>query len=718
MSEPVSDDQQLVDLLEWLAAECDVAFDRVVARRAIQEARQGWPGSEEEQWWKWLIEAGDSMGLRVRVVELTFQQALETVREKTLAVRLPHALSPWLLIHRQRRRRFHIVTADNSPEGRWVTASRLSALMNHPPAGERLTWVVVEPAVTCHSMPAPGGTAETPPARPLDRLTGLLKAERSDIWIVLVFALFVGLLGLTTPLAIEVLVSTVAFGRTLQPIIVLSVILFAFLAFSALVQAVEKYVVELIQQRLFVRIAADLAWRLPRVHRAALDHQYGPELANRFFDVVTVQKVVATLLIDALDLIIVTVAGMVVLALFHPLLLGLELILMALILFALFVLGRGGVDSSITESKYKYAMAAWLENVIRSQRAVKLEGGYEYAVEHADQIARRYLTARQTHFRVLFRQILFNLTLYAIGSAVLFGVGGILVVRGQLSLGQLVGAELIVSIVLGSAIKMSKHLEGFYDLMASVDKLGTLFDLPLERQDGLLSVPGTGPLEIRLRDVGFRYSVGPPVLSGFSLTVPPGQVLGIHAPPGAGKTTLAELLFGLRRATSGNIEFNGIDADDLRPDVLRHHVALAAHPVEILDGTVSENVHLDRVEVNSTVVHESLQQVGLLETVFLLPDGLETPLTADGTPLSETQQRRLVLARALAGRPRLLIIDSLLDSFSDDDGLDLLRSLTEPDNGCTIILFSGRQRLLSACDRTLQLNRTADSSPTAEQENP
>ncbi len=709
MTQLATSNQQFAELLEWLTAECDVAFDPVIAKRAVQEAQQGWPGSEQVRWWKWLIEAGDSVGLRVRVVEFTFEQALQSIRDKTMAVHLSDPRTPWLLIHRQRRRKFHIITAETGRGGRWVSRSQLVALMGGPLRDELLIWVVVEPALTCQPLDAGHAGDPCRPMTPLARLWRMLAAERPDMRVVFVFALFVGVLALATPLAIEMLVSTVAFGRSLQPIVVLAVILFAFLSFSAIVQSVEKYVVDLIQQRLFVRIAGDLAYRLPRVRRDALDGHFAPELTNRFFDVVTVQKAVATLLVDALDLVIVIVAGMIVLALYHPLLLGLGLILMMLILFVLFVLGQGGIASSIKESKIKYAMAAWLEGLARSCNALKSEGGSEFAIEHADRIARKYLTARQDHFRVLFRQIVFNLGLFAVGSAVLFAVGGYLVIQGQLSLGQLVAAELIVAIVLGSVVKMGKHLEGFYDLMASVDKLGVLFDLPLERQDGLLALPGTGGIEVLLRDVCYGYCDGQTVLENVNLAVKSGTSLGICGPPGCGKTTLAELLFGLRRATSGIIELDGVDAEDLRPDVLRRYVSLVG-PIEVIDGTIAENVHLDRVDVNSNIVHESLRQVDLLDNVFLLPCGLETQLTANGSPLSETQQRRMVLARAIAGRPRLLIIDTLLDALPDGQAMEMLSTLSGKENSWTLILFSGRRELLDCCDHVIDLNESTSET--------
>ncbi len=159
MTEKTTTNQQLSDLLEWLAAECEVAFDRVIAKRAVQEAQRGWPGSEQDRWWKWLIEAGDSVGLRVQVAEFTLRQALQVVREKTLAVHLSNPQMPWLLIHRQHRRKFHITTAETGPSGRWVSRSELAVLMDASSEEELLIWVVVEPSMPCQQPRARGYAA-------------------------------------------------------------------------------------------------------------------------------------------------------------------------------------------------------------------------------------------------------------------------------------------------------------------------------------------------------------------------------------------------------------------------------------------------------------------------------------------------------------------------------------------------------------------------------
>ena len=269
--------------------------------------------------------------------------------------------------------------------------------------------------------------------KPLQRLLSLLRAESSDVWVIVIFALVSGLLTMTTPLAVEALVNTVAFGRFLQPVIVLSLMLLTFLIFQAALKAIQTVVVEIIQRRLFARVAAELSFRLPRTRVEALDGKYAPELVNRFFDIVIVQKISAQLLLDGITLVLTVAVGMTVLAFYHPYLLAFDIVLILAILLTMFVLGHGAVKTSIKESKTKYAMAAWLEDLARCRTTFRYDGAAEFAMERSDQLIYNYLMARKKHFKVLIRQIIFMLLLQALASTALLAIGGWLVISGQLS---------------------------------------------------------------------------------------------------------------------------------------------------------------------------------------------------------------------------------------------------------------------------------------------
>ena len=542
--------------------------------------------------------------------------------------------------------------------------------------------------------------------RPLARLIGLLRPEKQDLWVILVFSVVVGLLALATPVAVEALVNTVAFGRYLQPVVVLAILLFVFLAFAAAMRALLTLMAEIIQRRVFVRVVEDLAYRLPRVRQQALDDAHGPELVNRFFDIVTVQKSIAALLLDGISIVLQTAIGMAVIAFYHPFLLGFDVVLLLLIAFIILGLGRGAVKTAIYESKAKYAIAAWLEELTRHPTAFKLHAGPQLALDRADQLAVQWIEARRKHFGIVMRQILFALGLQALAATALLGLGGWLVILGELTLGQLVAAELIVMIIVGSFAKLGKHMESFYDLLAAVDKLGQLFDLPVESHDKLFHLAEGTPARVALRGVSCDDGAEAGIVNA-SFELAAGESVALV---GSGKSAIVDLLSGIRQPATGHIELDGIDLRELRPDSLREHLGVA-RGLEIFHGSLEENIHLNRPHISAMDVRESLETVGLIDELLKLPDGLTTMLQTNGWPISASQAARVMIARAIVGRPRLLLIDGTLDGLPDGQLHNILGRLVRKDAPWTAFIATGRQTVADCCNRIVALgDNTSDRS--------
>jgi putative ABC transport system ATP-binding protein len=691
-----SDIDGAANILEQLLLDAARKVDRAQIRRVVREAADAFPGEAPQLWWRWISEAGTNLGLKCKVVDCTPDELCELARQGAHLVIYVPGSEPWRAVTDVRGRKFRLARAFAAHASQWGDATQLYRLVGNPEKQAVLRCVIVERAVAYGEAVS----VKAEEMSPLRRLWALLQPERTDILILVVFSLVAGLLTLATPIAVESLVNTVAFGRLLQPLVVLTLVLLAFLVFSAAIRVLQTYVVEIIQCRLFARVTADLAFRLPRVRMESLDGQYMPELVNRFFDVVTVQKVAAKLLLDGLLLVLSTVVGMVVLALYHPWLLGFDIVLLGMLAFAIFILGRGAVATSIKESKYKYQTAAWLEDLARCAVTFKFDGGAEFALERADQLTYEYLTARKKHFRVLMRQIVFALAMQAVASAVLLGIGGWLVMTGQMTLGQLVAAELIVTVVVGAFAKLGNYMESYYDLLASVDKLGILFDLPIEEQEGVLHRFPAQPSSLTVHEVDYAFAGGANVLESVGLIIQSGDRVALIGP---GKSVLFDLMFGLRSPTHGHLSLDGIDPRDLRPDFLRRRVALV-RGIEVFHGSVAENVHLARPEVTANAVRDALEQVGLLDGVLRLAGGIETDLTSGGSPLTESQLRRLMLARALVGRPGLLLIDGVLDTLPDEEAEELMRMLCDPHQPWTLIIVSNRRSLHEHCNRIVPLN--------------
>jgi len=553
------------------------------------------------------------------------------------------------------------------------------------------------------SQPALQPPGHPPPHR---RFFALLRPERADIWIILSFSVVSGILMLATPLAVDAVVNNIAFGGQkrvyLQALVILSVALFAFLALLAVIRAAQFYTMEIIQRRLFVRITADLAYRLPRTQMTALDQTLGPELVNRFFDVVTVQKSSSILLLESVNLTLATVISLAVLGFYHPFLLAFDLALVVALAGIIYIMGRGAVRTSITESYAKHAVAGWLEQVAMFPLLFKSRGASELAGQRADTLARDYLNARRAHFRILLRQVVGLLGLQAIASAALLVIGGALVLRGELTLGQLVASELIVGAIVASVAKFGKHLEAWYDAMAAVDKLGYLVDLPVEREGGetpKLSLPGA---RVELRKVRFAYDPTRPVLDDLSLTLAPGTRAAIVSATGYGASTLLDLIFGLRQPDQGMVLIDGVDLRHWDLATWRNQVAIVRGQ-EIVAGTITENVRLGRLEIDLDAIRRALESVGLMEAVLKFPDGLDTRLSVGGRPLSSSQRMRLVLARAIVGDRRLLLLDESLEGLDLATFQQIEEYLFKQRHPWTLLLVTRDPDLVKRCDQTIQL---------------
>lgn len=527
--------------------------------------------------------------------------------------------------------------------------------------------------------------------KPLRRVLALLRLDSRDVWTVVLFALVAGILALATPLAIESLVNVVSWGTYLQPLLVLAVMLLACLGLAGVLKILQTIVVEMIQRRQLVRIVGDLAHRFPRAHQAALADEYPRELANRVFDIMTIQKASAVLLLDGVSIVLTTGMGLLLLAFYHPFLLGFDIVLLISMVSMTWLLGRGGITTAIEESKVKYRIAHWLQDVIAFPTPFKVNGGELLAVERANRLTTEYLVARQKQFRVVIRQVAFAIFLQVIASTALLGLGGWLVMRQQLTLGQLVASELVVTVVVGAFAKAGKSLEKFYDLMAGIDKVGHLLDIPVDPRYELGDIP-SGPVEVRWEELSFVHSA-----TGLACHIPSahlkaGERVAIVGSDRSGKSLLLKCLAGLCSAEHGMSEVGGLEAQRAALAGQGRMVGYAGK-AQIFHAALHENVDLGRSDVGQNRVREVLVQVGLWDAVLRLPQGLKTKLLTDGAPLTGTQRALLTVAQAMAGQPRLLLIDGLLDELPPPVFDQVITALVAPDAPWTLLITTNHDTI-------------------------
>jgi putative ABC transport system ATP-binding protein len=382
------------------------------------------------------------------------------------------------------------------------------------------------------------------------------------------------------------------------------------------------------------------------------------------------------------------------LAFYHPYLLGFDIVLIVLMTVCTFLLGRNAVRTSIEESKVKYEMGHWLQDVISWPTAFRLHAGSGYAIERTNRLTVRYLMQRQDHFRVLIRQSAFSLILLAVASTALLGVGGWLVIRGELTLGQLVASELVVTAIVGAFAKIGKSLESFYDLCAAVDKVGHLLDLPYDLPALDRNTQGIPP-RIRWQNLPIRFANHAPAAI---MTIEPGSRVAIVGSSGTGKTQFLEILAGLREPERGFAE--GFDSSEASRVANGQLISYARQP-EIFCGSLLENVRLGRSWLSVADIRSALERVGLWEQVLKLPDGMNTVLQTGGYPLIYSEAVRLTLARALASVPNVLLIDGILDLLDLEQRYVLWDHLRNSTDIQTILVATHDPRIASGCTKTL-----------------
>jgi putative ABC transport system ATP-binding protein len=538
----------------------------------------------------------------------------------------------------------------------------------------------------------------------LSRIFALFEGDWKDITVIVIYAAAVGLASLAVPIAAKSLVNTVAFGTLMQPLVVLTSLVFGVLAFSGVMRTLQLYVVEILQRRILVRLALSLAHRIPRVNYETFRSTWGRDYILRFLEAFATQKTVKLLLLDGIAVLFQTVMGVILLGFYHPFFLAFSLALILLVFIFIFSLGRGGIKTSLYESDAKYDVFAWLQDLANIPVLFKSERGERYALRRADELVSRYLYRRSKHFRVLLIQNISALFIQTIGSAVLLGLGGYLVIKQQLTLGQLVAAELILTLVLSSVTKFGKHLETFYDLAASVAKLDGLIAIPDEHLSGSYFGVDNAPARLSVRNLSVHYDGHESnILEDISLELEPGEKVGIWGGNGSGKSSLANVIFRLAKPGSGRVEIDGHNVLEIHPSELRSEVVLL-RGIEVFHGSILDNLTLGQKDIDSNQVRDALQMVAMDDEIYSFPLGIHTELRGDISPLSRGQAYKLMIARAILEKPRLLVIDGTLDSVDDAALRHILAALLKPEAPWTLLVLTHELGVLKEFDKAYHLD--------------
>lgn len=545
-------------------------------------------------------------------------------------------------------------------------------------------------------------------ASPLARILDLVKLDRKEISAIYFYAIMNGLIQLSVPIGVQAIIGFVLGASMRASLVVLIMLVVSGVLAAGILQINQMKLIEKVQQKIFVRYSFAFAEHIPRLDLRKTDAVYLPELVNRFFDIPVLQKSLSKILLDIPTASIQIFFGLLLLSLYHPAFIFFGIILLFILWLILRYTGEHGLKTSIEESTFKYKVAAWLEEMARVIKPVKLARAYELHLSKTDELVSGYLKGRNSHFRVLLFQYRVLVLFKTVITAAMLIVGTFLLVNQQLNIGQFIAAEIVILLVLGSVEKLIMTLGHVYDTLTAVEKLASLTDKPAEENGSMHFPPGEKGIGIELKDLSFGYDDEKNILHQINLQVKPGEKLLITGPDGSGKSSLLRLIAGNYSGFKGALLFDGIPIGNFDITSFRAQTGVLLHQQDIFQGTLWDNITLGNHSIQTEQVMYLCNCVGLTGFIATLPEGFDTLLDPAGKRLSKTALHKILLVRAMVTKPRLLLLEEPLLMLDEAHRNSTLTQLTK-DSNATVIVTSAETSIADQFDKIIIVDKGAVS---------
>ncbi len=540
---------------------------------------------------------------------------------------------------------------------------------------------------------------------PFGKIWKLLLQDKSEIFAIYFYAILSGLVQLSVPIGVQAIIGFVLGASMVTSLYVLIFLVVLGVLFVGIFQMNQMKLIEKIQQQIFTRYAFDFAEKIPRLDLLKTDQYYLPEKINKFFDTINVQKGLSKILLDVPTASIQILFGLILLALYHPIFIVFGFVLIAILWVILKYTSKKGLSTSLLESKYKYRVVAWFEEMARIIKSFKFSQGSHLNLKKTDENVSSYLNARTAHFKILLFQYR---TLVAFKVAIItamLSVGTYLLLEQQLNIGEFIATEIVILTVISAVEKLISSLDSVYDTLTGLEKLAVVTESPLEKEGTFNFQHQQEGMEIEFKDFGFEYPDGKKALQHINMHIKPNDNICISGGAGAGKTTLIKVLSGSYRAFEGTILLNKIPIGNYQLQSLRNATGVYLNQRELFEGTVWENISMGNETITMNDIMEVAKKAGLENFVTDLSNGFETRIDPVGKKLADSVIKKILILRALLNSPELLLLEEPWQGLEANEKLSLKNYLFDKNLKSTVIIISNDPESLEQYDLHLQLKQ-------------
>jgi ABC-type bacteriocin/lantibiotic exporter with double-glycine peptidase domain len=543
-------------------------------------------------------------------------------------------------------------------------------------------------------------------SRSLYKLFRLLRLDGKEITALYLLSILSGLIQLSLPLGIQAIINfaIVATGRKQLPASMWVLILLVVLGvlFTGMLKINQMKIVEKMQQKIFTRFSFEFSYRIPKLNVISIDQYHLPELVNRFFDIPTLQKSLAKLLLDIPTAVIQLCFGLILLAFYNSVFIVFGIILLVVLYLILYVSSPKGFEASLEESNYKYDLGGWVQEIARGIKTFKFFNSFNLHLEKTNHLLEGYLHARNRHFQILKLQYWSLVVFKILITAAMLIVGGILLIRQQINIGQFIAAEIIILTIMNAVEKLIVSLETVYDLLTSVEKINKITEKPIDEEGSYEFVKKQG-IEIEAKNLSFGFEKND-ILQNISFHIKPGQKVAITGDGDSGKTVLLRMLTGVFQDFEGDLSFDQIPINNYNLNTLRNNIGIYMQKQDIFSASLWENITLGNTNIKEQDVLDTFKIVGLDSFYKSLNKGFDTHLEPTGKQLSSSSVQKLLIARSLLNQPALLLLDEPMKLFAADDK-QYLQNYLFGLKDVTIIFTTNDPSLISKSEMVIHLEK-------------